>query len=985
MTSRSVWVVTFLLALMTGTAGANVTEAVFDSVSATIDDLREQGAYETALEVGRDLREQVRSDAHSREWQWEEISARVELLEYILRLPPDQMAELAAADASYGDLEDLHAQGRYEEGVTAAEHQAEVRIRLLGPESYEAPIVLNNLAVLAKEAGHLEKARAHALRALALDRALWRHPQPHTFNVLNTLACIERDAGEYDLAETHFREALRMIRDIRDPDHPSILSGMNNLGVILYQRSHYADAEPLFREALAWRRRVHGDQAGEVAQSLNNLAVLLKKQGKLTQAEQLYLEAISILRATLPEANPMLAQYVSNLGNVLYDRKEYGSAQPFLEEALSIRRRTMGEDHPSVAESLVGLAHLHGALDQNEEAEAKLRAALAIRRRAYGAQHPDIAEGLIDLAILLRRTAGYSAAEPLLEEALAMLGDLVSPDHPLVVAGRSRLAECALAGAAYAEAESLLASAADAYETARVRMGAGSSRSSFLASPHLMLAAAHLLAGHPVQAWPAVERSLGRGLADLLLAASEHPLSVSEEKRADSLRVGLGQAERRLTALQQQSRADSSREMLTRVSEQRTRLLEIQAAWSKHQQEVVAQHPVPAGDCYALDRVQAQLSSDCAILGWVHIEDDHLDLPAWGYVIRSDGPVRWVALEEVTPAAHRSVDAFRESLRRAGSWPLPVMETTRIAAEGNKLWRQWVAPLMPHLEEITHLIVLSDGPLLGVPLEILVDADGVAAIESTAISYAPSATIYSWLRERRLGERPQEDRALLLGDPPFCPDHVEPILAALPRLAATRQEVERIACLLPSPTVLVGEEATEQSLTTMVDNGTLTSFRTIHLATHAIQDALRPDRSALVFSTVDLPDPFEAILAGQRICDGLITTADVVREWDIRADLVTLSCCQTGLGSEVPGEGYIGWSHAFLQAGARNLLVSLWDVEDEATALLMERFYQNLGTLPATPALREAKQWLRTHTDGDGTQPFSHPAYWSPFVLIGAD
>ncbi|MCK4409669.1 MAG: CHAT domain-containing protein, partial [Candidatus Eisenbacteria sp.] len=143
-------------------------------------------------------------------------------------------------------------------------------------------------------------------------------------------------------------------------------------------------------------------------------------------------------------------------------------------------------------------------------------------------------------------------------------------------------------------------------------------------------------------------------------------------------------------------------------------------------------------------------------------------------------------------------------------------------------------------------------------------------------------------------------------------------------------------------------------------------------------------------------DPLEAAMAGTRIYDGLLTAKEIVREWDLNADLVTLSACETGLGKKVMGEGYVGFAHAFFQAGARSLLVSLWKVEDKATSLLMRRFYENwLGeytderiglpdeAMPKAEALREAKRWLRDYIDEYGNRPYEHPYYWSAFILIG--
>ena len=137
----------------------------------------------------------------------------------------------------------------------------------------------------------------------------------------------------------------------------------------------------------------------------------------------------------------------------------------------------------------------------------------------------------------------------------------------------------------------------------------------------------------------------------------------------------------------------------------------------------------------------------------------------------------------------------------------------------------------------------------------------------------------------------------------------------------------------------------------------------------------------------------QAVAAGERVHDGVLTAREIVREWDLAADLVTLSACGTALGREAGGEGHIGLAHAFFQAGARSLLVSLWKVEDSATSLLMRRFYENRagrrGEIPSGPpmakadALREAKLWLREYTDESGRRPYHHPFYWSAFVLMG--
>ena len=210
-------------------------------------------------------------------------------------------------------------------------------------------------------------------------------------------------------------------------------------------------------------------------------------------------------------------------------------------------------------------------------------------------------------------------------------------------------------------------------------------------------------------------------------------------------------------------------------------------------------------------------------------------------------------------------------------------------------------------------------------------------------------------------------------------------LAALPRLAGSRAEIAAIAGAASSSDVLLGPDASEQRLVRLADSNNLRSYPFIHLATHAIVDARQPERSCLILSQVDLPDALEAAKKGERIYDGRLTVQEILREWKLDADLVTLSACETALGQQISGEGIVGFAHAFLQAGARSLLVSLWKVDDQATSLLMTRFYDNLWQRhqAKATALREAKKWLREYEDEAGQRPYEHPYFWSAFVLIG--
>jgi hypothetical protein len=233
-------------------------------------------------------------------------------------------------------------------------------------------------------------------------------------------------------------------------------------------------------------------------------------------------------------------------------------------------------------------------------------------------------------------------------------------------------------------------------------------------------------------------------------------------------------------------------------------------------------------------------------------------------------------------------------------------------------------------------------------------------------------------------------------------------------LPGTRAEVRAVAALFPQWMTLLGSDASEERLDDLAFWGRLKGFRYLHLATHGEVNPALPLESALILAQDQLPDPIQQRLAGKTVYTGRLTAGAVRDTWQLDAELVTLSACDSGLGRNLGGEGFLGFTQALLLAGARSLVLSLWKVDDTATALLMERFYQNLlgkrngltKPVPKAEALREAKAWLRSLTSEDaeqqrerlaafagegvelpplpvGERPFAHPYYWSAFILIG--
>jgi CHAT domain-containing protein/Tfp pilus assembly protein PilF len=343
----------------------------------------------------------------------------------------------------------------------------------------------------------------------------------------------------------------------------------------------------------------------------------------------------------------------------------------------------------------------------------------------------------------------------------------------------------------------------------------------------------------------------------------------------------------------------------------------------------------------------------------------------------------------VTPDGHGRVDLpgrrvlepavrrFHEAIKVR---PVPggFAGARRQAAE---LSRQLLGPVAERIRG-KRLLVVAPEILHYVPFEALPDPafQSDPLIVRHVVDRILSASVLKKLRERQAARKPPEGRLAAVGDPASS-DSDDRLPAGtkgygdaegrLPRLPDTARELRDILRLARSAqpgakTVsATGFEATRD----LVMRGALGSFSDLHFAAHGLLDTERPERSAILLSRFD---------ARGRRREGRLTAEDV-RGLDLPADLVVLSACQTALGRDMRGEEPMGLTHAFLTAGASGVVVSLWSVEDRATAVLMERFYRGLlvDGLPPAEALRQAQ--LALWRDPRWSAPF----YWAGFVVEG--
>lgn len=306
-------------------------------------------------------------------------------------------------------------------------------------------------------------------------------------------------------------------------------------------------------------------------------------------------------------------------------------------------------------------------------------------------------------------------------------------------------------------------------------------------------------------------------------------------------------------------------------------------------------------------------------------------------VVSRDGiRIRAIASAVAVRETFRLLQFQLSKFRLGGEYLSRFASSLRHAVEAHlkELYTQLIAPVRAWLDG-NHVVIVPHNFLHCLPFSALMSDHG-CLIDEFTISVAPSASVFAFCATRPSCE--QHD-SLVLG----IPD---------PRAPQIADEATVVAAILPNARLLLGEQATQESLWEHAPRS-----RFVHIATHGL---FRQDNP--MFSSIHL---------GR----SELNLYDIYR-LRLSADLVTLSGCGTGLNVVVGGDELLGLVRGLLYAGASAVLVTLWDVNDATTAAFMKSFYTELGrgSNKAT-ALRSAMQVVRSE--------YPHPYYWAPFVLIG--
>ena len=703
------------------------------------------------------------------------------------------------------------------------------------------------------------------------------------------------------------------------------------LGLVAFYEGDLATARRNVGSAI-----VAATTAGDAGAQIRYLTVLgigLVQSGMCEQALPYLDKALNIASGT-PDAGYPFLTYEVRL-EALIGLKQLDAAQSLATDILTHAQRQHRPQHE--AEVLISSARIARARGDNKTAMSVLEQALSLSKSAYFARQLVQAQAL--LADIYREQGDLTKAEQFV--ALAAATTQASGDISAVPERLQTLAELEVSRGAYAKADRVYDRAAAFIDstignvsgvldkTALIRA------SSELYSQHFCLVAQHF--NDPAKAFSIIEQVRGRVTTDQLMAGSVTPQQARKEERT------ISQLQLKLMAARSTAEERNIRDQIFMAEQSR---------WITPDVSILKAR---AHALVGVERVEHSLSPSSLILEYVVA-----DPQSYCLVISHSGS-RLVSL-----AGRERINALVAAYLKAVKAKQPARE------EGRQLYDVLLRPIAETAKKET-LVIIPDGPLHLIPFDGFVDEPGRYLVETHTVIYEPSATSFYLLTQERGLPRTFAHMLLAVGGVPY--DKSELKQASLTRgydpnelsnLPASKDEVlaAEKAIQDPTDTLLLGSKATESAF----KRADLAQYRIIHLAVHGFASNVDPNRSALVL----LSDP----ATGE---DGFLQASEIV-QLRLNADLVILSACDTGVGLIEGEEGIAALSRAFLLAGAKAVVSTLWSINDAYSLVVMTHFYRHVAAHePAAEALTHAKRdTLREFG------PAAAPYYWAGFIFQGA-
>ncbi len=859
-------------------------------------------------------------------------AAQVEYTQITKLLDPSQPAALAQLITTFNNLSNLYKnQGFYEEASQLLEKAMQLCTTQTATTAYLKMLTLYNVANLQRSLGKLEEAEASLKEAAGYAENQHTQSRDLLLEIELSQANLTRQKGQFAQAELQYIKLLDALATQRK-NTPLYQEAQRQVALLYLQTGRYPSAIQQL-ETLA-------NQNEEILLNdlSNELASAYQKVGRSTEAEALLISMIEMRKQRLGSQHPDIAAAQDQLGHLYRQKGNFEEAKRLFELAYQNRLSTLGTTHPSIAISKNHLALVAEQQQDFAQAETLYQQSLELIQEKLGKDHLFYIQALNNLATLYEKNNMPQLAFDYYQIALAQLRTYINQNIGVLSEQEKKQ---------FWEANQTLIKNFLSFTV------------SVIAQPqNFKSIALHLLL---------------KELLNLRLHTKGLLLNHTRKTQSDLVRQA-PPATQTLYAQWQANREWLAHHFQKKPTSALQRKIDsLQKATKNLEKELVIQAqdfaPLFIPTTSEWKNIQKKLKTDEAALEMIRLPQQDQTLGYLAIIIlpQNDAPIPVLftegeALETNYWAAYKNSIRFQEKDMHSYERYWHKIQTILDQAQVKKLY--FSADGIYHLINVATLYDPQEGLYL-----------------DEKMTFVQFTNLQDLIDQRPL--KFKKAHVSLWGRPSYSLDASSPSYY-FKDLPFTELEVTQIAALLKEKKwkvdLFLGKEAREQTLKESPAPAIL------HLATHGYfeEQAYTPVnthnstetwldpllQSGLVWAGINTP----SVLAAQE--DGKLTALEVSQLTLYETALVVLSACQTGLGKVEGGEGVYGLQRAFQVAGARQLLMSLWEVDDRATQQFMTFFYENLlKTQNSTEALRAARTQTRLL--------YPNPYYWGAFILLG--
>ncbi len=830
----------------------------------------------------------------------------------------------------------------------------------------------------------------------------------------NELASIHRKRTQFAEALQLFQKAADIEKELHGKNSRKIGVIYTNLGLTYMEIGDFENALLYFRKSLAIKRKIAGESSPGVAKLYNDMGVCFKRKEDYDRSARYFSKSLKIAQKFLPENHPYIAALYLNLGVIQGIQRQYDQSLQRFQKALKLKIRSSGEKNVSVAKIYSNLGMLYLKKKDFSKTKFYFERSLALSK-ALENSGTLIPQNFYNLAELAAEQGNYTGALRNTQKAILALTpdfsdttiysnpapNLLRPGTLLLdvlklkarmlqesYAQTQNLADLRAAFDTYTLAVSFIDQKRNAYRNAGSQLWLGSKTATIFDGAVRTALALWQKTGEK-QFKEKVFYFTEKNKANVLLRAIRNArakkfagIPDSLLQKEDGLRTKLAYFNLQIQKEQEKMAPDGRK--IQAIREKQFATFDAYSALVRQLEEKYSAYyrlkyetRVPR-----VRAIQNALDRRTALLDY-YVGDDFL---AVSILTHKKFAVRTFPKDSLL---ENTVTKMVRSIKK--------IDALAYQSSAEKLYNSLVRPVEPLLANQRHLIFIPHGILNRLPFEALLLAPSHGQpfhrrdylIRHFDVSYQLSATLF--LDARRFQKPPRHfDYNFLAFAPVFRKTGAAPPnflagraanrstgrsqnrgfagkgrknLAALPDAnVEVRQLVRLFQQRGKTAAGFYSDAAKEETFKKLTG-----AYQFLHLATHSFINQKRPDLSGIVFA----PPDFGAAE------DGVLYTGEIYN-LHLRANLLVLSSCESGVGKLVRGEGMLSLTRGFMYAGAKNLVVSLWKVSDKHTRLLMLEFYREmLNGSGHSQALQKAKLKLIQNPQT------AFPKLWSGFVLIG--